>query len=506
MRLCGLVKENPLNIGQPRIGYHTLSEYPIVFSQGYSHREGEGEGMGEGGGGAAGARARGDDAGFYAGLEAHDTLEGALRGGRELPGSWSVVITDVVGSTRAIEEGRYRVVNSLGAACIIAAVNAARSPHDLRGFPFVFGGDGTTLLLPPPFVPRVLPPLAELRTRARENMGLEMRVGCVPMTDLIGAGHSITVGLLDQCKMRKCICRGRYEEMESSSAGFVPVLRGTGLEVAEKWVKGSSKYEVRGLPGRGVSQGAEAGLSLDGIGGRLSRDATPEESQGRQAEKIKQLIDGLVCPLKPFETTKGADGTMLAVLAVPLGSVEQQIETWLEIQRFISSALSDPIPIHPALMAQQGKMGKAGVPQYDVSVVASLSKKSWGSRAWESMKLSAKFNWLMKLMMLCCVPPEAKAEMAEVMATHTDWFKIDGALRMVLNLSAQECVAVLEFLENLHKGGRICYGFHQDRFAQVTCYVPADGGHNHFHMVDVCSGGYCAASVQLKQQLKAANR
>ena len=76
----------------------------------------------------------------------------------------------------------------------------------------------------------------------------------------------------------------------------------------------------------------------------------------------------------------------------------------------------------------------------------------------------------------------------------------------LLNLSAQECVAVLEFLENLHKGGRICYGFHQDRFAQVTCYVPADGGHNHFHMVDVCSGGYCAASVQLKQQLKAANR
>ncbi len=54
---------------------------------------------------APGARAR-DDAGFYVGLEAHDTLEGALRGGRELPGSWSVVITDVVGSTRAIEEGR----------------------------------------------------------------------------------------------------------------------------------------------------------------------------------------------------------------------------------------------------------------------------------------------------------------------------------------------------------------------------------------------------------------
>ena len=455
--------------------------------------------MGRGGGGA-GAGARGD-AGFYAGLEAHDTLEGALRGGRDVPGSWSVVITDVVGSTRAIEEGRYRLVNSLGAACIIAAVNAARSPHDLRGFPFVFGGDGTTLLLPASYMPRVLPPLAELRTRARENMGLELRVGCVPMADLIGAGHSVTVGLLDQCKMRKCKCRGRYEEMESSSAGFVPVLRGSGLEVAEQWVKGSSKYEVAD-----ASAGAEAVLSLDGIGGRVSQDAVAEDPQGRQADKVKRLIDGLVCPLRPFETTKGADGTMLAVLAVPLGSVEQQIKTWLEIQRFISSEVSDPIPIHPALMAQQGKMGKAGIPQYDVRIAASLSTKSWGARAWERVKLSAKMNGLMRLMALCCFPPEAKAELGAVMATHTDWFKIDGALRMVLNLSARECAAVLAFLEKLHKGRRICYGFHKDRFAQVTCYVPADGGHNHFHMIDVCSGGYCAASVQLKQQLKAAKR
>ena len=41
-----------------------------------------------------------------------------------LPPDWFVVITDVQGSTRAIEEGRYKQVNALGAASIIALLNA----------------------------------------------------------------------------------------------------------------------------------------------------------------------------------------------------------------------------------------------------------------------------------------------------------------------------------------------------------------------------------------------
>ena len=54
------------------------------------------------------------------------------------PHDWWVVITDVKGSTQAIEEGRYRDVNTVGAASIASIGDAMGEEL----FPFVFGGDG----------------------------------------------------------------------------------------------------------------------------------------------------------------------------------------------------------------------------------------------------------------------------------------------------------------------------------------------------------------------------
>src|SRR5271169_6282939 len=62
----------------------------------------------------------------------------------EAPEDWTVVVTDVEGSTQAIQEGRYKTVNMVGAATIAAVVNAT-GQWDL---PFVFGGDGATALVP----------------------------------------------------------------------------------------------------------------------------------------------------------------------------------------------------------------------------------------------------------------------------------------------------------------------------------------------------------------------
>lgn len=45
---------------------------------------------------------------------------------------------DIRGSTRAIEEGRYKQVNMVGAAVITAVLNACAGYE----IPFVVGGDG----------------------------------------------------------------------------------------------------------------------------------------------------------------------------------------------------------------------------------------------------------------------------------------------------------------------------------------------------------------------------
>lgn len=53
------------------------------------------------------------------------------------------MVTDVRGSTGAIEDGRYRDVDALGVASIIALCNALPE----LDLPYVFGGDGATLLV-----------------------------------------------------------------------------------------------------------------------------------------------------------------------------------------------------------------------------------------------------------------------------------------------------------------------------------------------------------------------
>ena len=71
---------------------------------------------------------------------------------RDAPEEWYVLLTDVMGSTQAIEAGKYKEVNLIGAAAIMAMLNVAEG-HDL---PYVFGGDGTTMLIPPSLLPKAL--------------------------------------------------------------------------------------------------------------------------------------------------------------------------------------------------------------------------------------------------------------------------------------------------------------------------------------------------------------
>ena len=59
---------------------------------------------------------------------------------RSLPDDWVLGLTDVVRSTKAIEDGRYKAVNTAGASVIAAVSNALAG----RKFPFVFGGDGAS--------------------------------------------------------------------------------------------------------------------------------------------------------------------------------------------------------------------------------------------------------------------------------------------------------------------------------------------------------------------------
>src|SRR5690606_6975612 len=107
------------------------------------------------------------DKNFFEALPAFRDFEGIANSEhyRAAPRDWYVFITDIPGSTEAIANGRYRDVNTLGAASIVVA----RKVMAGRDFPFVFGGDGATLLVPSEVVEKLFSPFLGLQSLAREN-------------------------------------------------------------------------------------------------------------------------------------------------------------------------------------------------------------------------------------------------------------------------------------------------------------------------------------------------
>ena len=88
-----------------------------------------------------------DERDFYQSLPILGDFAAAVRveNYRPLPDDWSVGLSDIVGSTKAIAEGRYKAVNMIGAGVIAAVSNALGG----RAFPFVFGGDGASFAVGP---------------------------------------------------------------------------------------------------------------------------------------------------------------------------------------------------------------------------------------------------------------------------------------------------------------------------------------------------------------------
>jgi hypothetical protein len=106
-----------------------------------------------------------------------------------LPDDWSIGVADIVESTKAIAQARYKAVNMAGAAVIAAVTNALEG----REFPFVFGGDGASFAVSPDDLARARQALAATATWVAEALDLVMRVALVPVTAVRAEGFDVRV-------------------------------------------------------------------------------------------------------------------------------------------------------------------------------------------------------------------------------------------------------------------------------------------------------------------------
>jgi len=106
-----------------------------------------------------------------------------------LPDEWRIGVADIVESTRAIAQARYKAVNMAGAAVIASVTNAL----DGREFPFVFGGDGASFAVSPDDLDRAREALAATASWVRDDLDLVMRVALVPVGAIRAQGLDVRV-------------------------------------------------------------------------------------------------------------------------------------------------------------------------------------------------------------------------------------------------------------------------------------------------------------------------
>ncbi len=355
-----------------------------------------------------------------------------------VPADWTVFVTDIAGSTKAIEDGRYKDVNTLGASCIVAAQNAM----ERKPFPYVFGGDGATLLVPAASAEKVGAALAGVRRMARENFGMSLRVGAVSVSEILAEGHRIEVA--------------RYRLV---SAQTITMFRGGGVSRAEEIVK------------------APDGKHL------LSVDLAGEGD-----------LTGLSCRWNPISSR---NGTMLALLvsgrtADPAGTYRAVLK---RLDGLLGGDTSLGNPVHvPAMSYRSLPQLLRDEKRFHRSVIS----PTFLMRAAEIALAVLVFGKGLR------VPGLDTDSYAASMRSHADYRKFDDILRMVVDCTKEQSALIRDMLEEMRARGEIFYGLYESEFAMMTCFVYGLTDGEHIHFVDGGDGGYALAAREYKKQLKSA--
>lgn len=359
------------------------------------------------------------------------------------PDNWTIVVADIRGSTKAIADGRYKDVNMIGGAVICAIQNA--TGH--REWPFVFGGDGATLLVESSVLPEIEAALVRTRSLAKDDFNLDLRIGFVPVSDVRRHGADVLVA--------------RYEV---SAGNCFAMFGGGGAELADHLVKSDTRFE----------RYAVREYKLPGL---------PD-------------LSGLSCRWEGLPTQKGK---ILCLLIKPQAQSFQAKQIILssfltKLKQIIGTELSHASPV-------TDKTLKFVWPPKGLAAEALVTRgeKSYLRRLLE-ISANSFIQWIMERFRLTIGAYNPEVYSGE-MQTNTDYCKFDDVLRMVLDCTPEQVSAIRVILDDMHATGDVDFGFFETEQALMTCLLFDLNSSQHLHFIDGDNGGFCSASLEYKQQL-----
>lgn len=374
---------------------------------------------------------------FFDTVPVFDNFEGVtnLDNYRPLPDDWALVAGDIVNSTGAIREGSYKMVNMAGAAIISAIVNAL----DNQQLPFIFGGDGATVAIPPSGVEQARIAVAAVRTWADEEMGLDMRAAIIPLSEIRKDGRDVFVA--------------RFKVSDHASYAM---FAGGGASWAEARMK-EGQYSVP-----------------------------------KAAPNSRPDLNGLSCRWSPIPSRHGE---IVSVIAVPADNGDSAAFRDL-ISSIVAIASSEERAGHP--VPAEGP--KPGLTRKSLELEA-RARAPKGHRIKPRLKTIMEYilgnglAWLnMKLGEF-----DGRRYKSDV-TDNSDFRKFDDGLKMTIDVDAVHLARIEALLEEAAAKGVCRYGLHRQDNALITCFVLNPMQRDHMHFIDGAAGGYALAAAQLKER------
>lgn len=378
---------------------------------------------------------------FFADLpvlqQADDTFDTSRY--RAAPEDWVLVVTDIVDSTVAIANGQHKTVNFV-AAMAIAALKNLCAPLPL---PFLFGGDGSVVMVPPQFADAARLALARVRGFALRECGMQLRVGMAPVGVLRAFGSDV--------------CVGRFEPSPGNSFG---VFLGGGVALLEDAVRG------RGDP----ALQAQVAIAAD------ADDGQPVD------------LAGLSCRWNPLQSGRGKMLTLILQGAADPGAAHAHVMRLAgqggQTRPVRREALSGSWP--PGNLWLEARAARGGGALW----IAWLRLLAETLLAWVVLKIGrpvGAFN------------PD---KYLDEVASNTDFCKHDDTVSFVIDCPLPAIEAIRAYLDGLAAKGDLRYGMHVSQTALMTCLVTSPTESLHVHFVDGGDGGYTSAARQLKAQAR----
>lgn len=376
---------------------------------------------------------------FFSSVPVFTQFEGVTDNGnyRALPDSWYLAVADIVSSTGAIAAGRYKAVNMAGASVISAVINALGKGD----YPFVFGGDGALVAIPPTGIDAVGVALAAVRTWVTEELQLELRTALVPMKDI------------------------RRENLDVRVARFSP-----------------SDFVSYAMFSGGGTSWAESQMKA----GNYSIPA---------AEPLTRPdLTGLSCRWNPIEAH---NGEIVSVIAVP-GLAGNGPEFRRLVSDIIAISMEESRDAHPI-----PREGPTPILNFEgIDPEARAQAKSPLRRLVTKLAICAQIGLVYLLDKFGIRGAIFDVEIYRSdLAANSDFRKFDDGLKMTIDVDGDRLARITRRLEEAERNGICRFGLHRQQSALMTCFVPTPRSRDHMHFIDGADGGYAMAATQLRSKL-----